>query len=230
MAANGSPRAVLLDALGTLLELLPPVPRLRAGLREHAGLEVDEAPAARAIAAEIRYYRAHLGEGGTAAGLAGLRERCAEVVRAELGADGVPRAALLTALLAALEFRAFPDAAPALAVLRQRGARIVVVSNWDVSLHERLQETGLAPLVDGAVASAEIGAAKPDPAIFRHALGLAGGVEPARAVHVGDTLGADVEGARAAGIRPVFLARAGERSPDGVTTIASLAELPGLLN
>jgi putative hydrolase of the HAD superfamily len=218
MAANGSPRAVLLDALGTLLELLPPAPRLRAALREHAGLEVDEPLAARAIVAEIRYYRAHLDEGGTPAGLADLRERCAEIVRGELGADGVPRAALVAALLAALEFRAFPDAAPALAELRARGVRLVVVSNWDVSLHERLAQTGLAPLLDGAVASAEIGAAKPDPAIFRRALELAGGAEPA-----------DVEGARAAGIRPVFIARAGERGPEDVLTIASLAELPALL-
>ena len=50
----------------------------------------------------------------------------------------------------------------------------MVVSNWDVSLHERLAETGLAPLVDGAVASAELGAAKPDPAIFARGLELAG--------------------------------------------------------
>jgi putative hydrolase of the HAD superfamily len=229
MAAKGSPRAVLLDALGTLLELQPPAPRLQAALREHAGLDVGEALAARAIAAEIRYYRAHLHEGGTPPGLADLRDRCAEIVRAELGANEVPRAALVDALLAALEFRAFPDAAPALAALRERGVRLVVVSNWDVSLHERLAETGLAPLVDGAVASAEIGAAKPDPAIFRHALELAGGVVPGQALHVGDTLDADFEGARAAGLDAVLLARDGAPAPAGVPTIASLAELPGLL-
>jgi putative hydrolase of the HAD superfamily len=151
-------------------------------------------------------------------------------VRGELGADGVPRAALVAALLAALEFRAFPDAAPALAELRARGVRLVVVSNWDISLHERLAQTGLAPLLDGAVASAEIGAAKPDPAIFHRALELAGGAEPARAMHVGDTLGADVEGARAAGIRPVFIARVGEQGPEDVLTITSLAELPDFFN
>jgi putative hydrolase of the HAD superfamily len=232
MAAKGSRpvvRAVLLDALGTLLELQPPAPRLRAALREHAGLEVDDAVAERAIRAEIRYYRAHLHEGGTPAGLADLRARCAEVVRAELGAPDVPAEALLAALLAALEFRAFPDAAPALAALRERGVRLVVVSNWDISLHERLAETGLAPLVDGAVASAEIGAAKPDPAIFRHALALAGGVEPGQALHVGDTPEADAEGARAAGLTPIFIARHGERAPDGVRAIATLAELPGLV-
>ena len=58
--------------------------------------------------------------------------------------------------------------------LRRRGIRLVVVSNWDVSLHERLAETGLAPLLDGAVASAELGAAKPDPAIFARGLEIAG--------------------------------------------------------
>ena len=61
-----------------------------------------------------------------------------------------------------------------------------MVSNWDVSLHERLDELGLAPLLDGAVASAELGAAKPDPAIFAHALALAG-AEPERAWHAGDS-------------------------------------------
>src|SRR3954452_22549205 len=231
MAAQRSPgavRAVLLDALGTLLELCPPAPRLRAALRERAGLEIDEATAGRAIAADNRYYLAHRQEGGTAAGLADLRARCADVMRGELG-DTLPAAALLDALLVALEFRAFPDVAPALRELRARGVRLVVVSNWDVSLHERLAQTGLAALVDGRVASAEIGASKPDPAIFRHALELAGGMVPGQALHVGDTLDADFEGARAAGLDAVLLARDGVPAPAGVPTIASLAELPGLL-
>ena len=62
----------------------------------------------------------------------------------------------------------------------RRGIRLVVVSNWDVSLHERLAETGLAPLLDGAVASAELGAAKPDPAIFARGLELAGAARGGR--------------------------------------------------
>src|SRR4051794_77701 len=171
MAAQGSPgavRAVLLDALGTLLELCPPAPRLRAALRERAGLEIDEATAGRAIAAEIRYYRAHLHEGGTAAGLADLRARCADVMRGELG-DTLPATALLDALLVALEFRAFPDVAPALRELRARGVRLVVVSNWDLSLHERLAQTGLAAVRAGGAASGRRGAAQAGPALLRPA-------------------------------------------------------------
>jgi putative hydrolase of the HAD superfamily len=94
-----------------------------------------------------------------------------------------------------------------------------------VSLHERLAETGLAPLVDGAVASAEAGVAKPDRRIFERALAIAS-VPAAAALHVGDSLDADVAGARAAGIRAVLLVRDGDaNAPAGVPVIGSLAEL-----
>jgi putative hydrolase of the HAD superfamily len=233
MAAKGirpGVRAVLLDALGTLVELQPPAPRLRAALRDLAGVDVGEIAAGEAVRAEIGYYRAHMDRGATPEGLAALRRDCAGVIRDALGdAAALDDAAWLELLARTFEFRPYPDAAPALAALRELGVRRVVISNWDVSLHERLAETGLAPLLDGAVASAEIGSAKPAPEIFRHALGLAGGVDPAHALHVGDTPAADVEGARAAGIEPVFLARHGEQAPPGVRSIASLAGLPGLL-
>ena len=87
----------------------------------------------------------------------------------------------------------------------------MAASNWDVSLHEQLERTGLRPLLDGAVSSAEVGAAKPDPAILVRALEIAG-AEPAHAWHVGDDLEADVGAARAAGLRPVLIDRDGRRS------------------
>jgi putative hydrolase of the HAD superfamily len=220
-------RAVLLDALGTLLHFEAPAPRLRAALRERLGVEVPEAAARAAIEAEIAYYRAHLHEGGDPGSLADLRRRSAEAMRPALGVEASTEA-LTGALLAALRFRAYPDAAPALRTLRSRGMTIVVVSNWDHSLHERLAETGLAPLVDGAVASAELGHAKPDPAIFEHALGIAG-AEPASALHAGDAPEEDVAGALAAGLRAVLVARDGPPPPEpGVPVIRSLAELPAL--
>jgi putative hydrolase of the HAD superfamily len=212
-------RAVLLDAMGTLLTFEPPAPLLRAELRR-AGVQVSAEAAKAAIRDEIAYYRAHLHEGRDAASLADLRRRAAEAMRPALGVDGD----LTEALLASLRFHAFPDAAPALMELRSRGLRLVVVSNWDHSLHERLAETGLAPLVDAAVASAELGHAKPDQAIFEHGLELAG-VEAGAALHVGDSQREDVEGALAAGLRAVLVAR-GERPPAAVPVIGSLAELP----
>jgi putative hydrolase of the HAD superfamily len=184
---------------------------------------VSQEAAQAAMKAEIAYYRAHLHEGRDAESLHDLRRRCAAVMEPALGVDpGVDT------LLAALRFRAYPDTAPALRELRERGLRVVVVSNWDFSLHERLRETGIAALVDGAVASAELGHAKPDGAIFAHALELAG-AEPGAALHAGDSPDADVAGALAAGLRAVLVARDGTpAAPTGVPVIRSLAELPGL--
>jgi putative hydrolase of the HAD superfamily len=70
-------RAVLLDAMGTLLRLEDPAPRLRAALAARAGVDVGAAAAAAAIRAEIAYYRAHLHLGRDAESLAALRGRCA---------------------------------------------------------------------------------------------------------------------------------------------------------
>src|SRR5437763_6534644 len=67
MAAHPTPRAVLLDALGTLISFEDPVPHLRAALRSRAGVDVGEAAAKAAIRAEIADYRAHLREGVDAA-------------------------------------------------------------------------------------------------------------------------------------------------------------------
>src|SRR3954469_8099063 len=119
--APQSRRAVTLDALGTLLELLPPAPRLRAGLRERLGLEVSDAEAGHAMRAEIAFYRAHLHLGRDRAGLDALRRACAEVLRAALAAPALELAALTEVLLDAIRFEPFPDAAPALRALRERG-------------------------------------------------------------------------------------------------------------
>jgi putative hydrolase of the HAD superfamily len=234
--ALGRVGIVTLDALGTLVELERPAPRLAAELRAR-GVDVSEAQAAAALAEEIAYYRAHHDLGVDAASLALLRGRCAEVLGAALRRAGVPDtppldpAALHDALLAALRFAPFDDVPGALAELRGAGHRLVVVSNWDVSLHEMLRTTGLDALVDGAISSAEAGARKPAPAIFRQALALAGGDRGGeRALHAGDSLAVDVAGALGAGMRAALVARAGvpDGVPGGVAVVRSLAGLAAL--
>lgn len=223
--------ALLIDGLGTLVSLAPPAPALAHELAARFGLEISEAEAERALAAEITFYRAHMGSGRDADSLRVLRRRCAEVLRAALGPrEPVARLdidALTDVLLRSLRFEAFPDARAALSGARARGLRVVVVSNWDVSLLEVLELVGLAPLLDGVVTSAAIGAAKPGAAIFRHGLALAG-VAADRAIHVGDSLAEDVAGARACGIAAVLLRREGAPGasiPQDVTTITRLTEL-----
>jgi putative hydrolase of the HAD superfamily len=217
-------KAALLDALGTLVELERPWPHLVDELGAR-GVVVDEAAARRAMLAEMAYYRANHDDATDAANLADLRRRCAAVVQAELGTP-LPVEEVEEAMLAAIRFRPYPEVPGVLAELRARGAAIVVVSNWDVSLHDVLVRTGLRDLVDHVVTSAEFGAAKPDPAIFARALRLArAGAD--EAVHAGDDVHADVEGARGAGIQAILVARAGENVPDGVRTIRTLEGLLG---
>jgi putative hydrolase of the HAD superfamily len=224
---------ICLDALGTLVELLAPAPALVAQLGAR-GVRASERAAAAALREEIAFYRAHHDGAADAVSLALLRERCTEVLRDGLvraGADvaAVGHELLRDALLAALRFRAYPEVPDALRTLRRAGHRLVVVSNWDVSLHDALRATDLAALVDGAISSAEAGAAKPDPRIFARALALAGGAA-GDALHAGDSIAHDVAGARAAGLRPVLVARASRPPlvPDGVAVIGSLAELAAL--
>ncbi len=223
------PRALLLDAMGTLIRLRAPAPALRGELAARFGVSVSEEQAGLALAAEIAYYREHLQDGRDEPSLRALRGRCAEVLRAALPGSAALAAidpdALTDALLASLRFGAFDDALPALRAARQRGLRLVVASNWDVSLPEVLGRVGLLDRLDGVVTSAEVGARKPDPRVFVEALRRAG-VAAGDALHVGDSPLEDVAGARAAGVTPILLARASRPGPAGVQTIASLAELP----
>jgi putative hydrolase of the HAD superfamily len=208
MTGRPKTRAVLLDALGTLIELEPPWPHLAAAL----GAEPDERLVA-AVRAEMRYYREHSHEGRDASSLAELRARCAQVLARELG-----RPVPVETMMAAIRFRAFEDAAPALAELRSLRLRLVCVSNWDVSLTEVLTRCGLDGALDGVVTSAQAGSRKPDPAIFQPALELAR-CTAAEALHVGDTPAEDVEGARAAGIPALLIDREGKGDIDSLASI-----------
>jgi putative hydrolase of the HAD superfamily len=219
-------RAVLLDALGTLVELQPPAPRLRRLLRE-SGFDVTEETTAAGFAAEIAYYIDHHLEGSDPERLERLRDRCAEEMRRALDIPGLDHAMARRAMLGSLEFTPYPDVLPALADLRERRLRLVVASNWDCSLPSWLESAGVLELVDGVVTSAEVGVAKPSPRVFQRALSVAG-VEAGEALHVGDTADNDLKGAAAAGVRAVLLQREGD-PPPGVETIGSLRELRGLL-
>jgi putative hydrolase of the HAD superfamily len=203
MEGDRIPQAILLDCLGTLVALEPPAPRLAAALG------VPLVGAQRAIRAEIAFYRANM----HAYPLAELRERCAAVVSDELSLHvDVPT------LLGAIVFTPFPDTVPALRAWRARGIRLIVVSNWDASLPEVLERTGLAELVDGAVSSAVVGAAKPDPAPVLEGLRLAG-VAPEDAWLIGDDPEADLGAAAAAGVHGVLVDRP-------AVTLLDMASLP----
>ncbi len=217
--------AVLLDAFGTLLHLDDPVPRL-AALLEDEGHPHPPGRVAPALAREIAYYRRNLQRGHDAASLATLRLECAGVLAEGLDDDVPPPRRLAQILVEALRFTLAPDALPALDALGRARIPLAVVSNWDSGLREVLAALGVADRFAAICASASVGAAKPDPAIFLHALEILG-VPPARALHCGDSPGADCEGARRAGLRAVLIDRAGIADAGPCRRIRSLVELVG---
>jgi putative hydrolase of the HAD superfamily len=120
--------------------------------------------------------------------------------------------------------RAMAGAHTLLTSLRPRVRIGVVSNNLLAEQQEKLQQCGLADLVDALVVSEEAGVSKPDPAIFRLALRRvnAGAGE---AVMVGDSWAADVEGARAAGIAAVWFNRAGRSRPEPAADVFELRAL-----
>jgi HAD superfamily hydrolase (TIGR01509 family) len=199
--------AVTVDAYGTLVSLVDPVPALSKGLSA-LGVDRDAEAVARAFAKEAAYYRERSFQGRDDESLHRLRLECVAIILDELGGNGVEPEAFVEGFVAAMRFELVPGAREAVESLRRRGLALAVVSNWDIGLAQQLRGLGLGRIP--VVTSAEAGAQKPDPAVFERALELLR-VRPERALHIGDS-GSDAAGARAAGMHfaPVPLARAVE--------------------
>jgi putative hydrolase of the HAD superfamily len=201
--------AVTIDAMGTLVELESPVERLRAALAER-GVERTSDEIAAAFNTEVEYYLAHKLEARDTDSLSELRHECARVFLEGAGAEIDP-AEFSPAFGDAMVFQPLDGSVEALVRLRAAGLALACVSDWDIGLGEQLAKIRLSRHFDLVLTSAETGAPKPDPAIFSKAVERIG-VEPGRALHVGDD-DADRAGAGAAGLafEPVPLATIPER-------------------
>jgi putative hydrolase of the HAD superfamily len=129
-----------------------------------------------------------------------------------------------------------PGSMDGLRALHDTGVALAIVSNSDGTLEGRLAAEGICQVGPGpgvpmaiVIDSTAVGVAKPDPAIFTFAL-EACGVEPGRALHVGDTVGADVDGALAAGVRPVHLDPYGFCDDSSHAHVSDLATIAAALN
>ena len=65
-------------------------------------------------------------------------------------------------------FKLYPDVLPALERLQKEGWRMVMLSNWDYTLHRVVRNLGLEPYFEHVFASLQIGPEKPDPKLFRY--------------------------------------------------------------
>jgi putative hydrolase of the HAD superfamily len=111
--------------------------------------------------------------------------------------------------------------------------KLGIISNFAIPecVHKLLKTHDLDKLFDAIVISGAVNKRKPSPEIFKRTLKVLG-VSASETVFVGDTLDADIEGAKAVGMKAVYIERRSEKvehvSPD--QTIKSLSELPIVLS
>jgi len=230
---DGSPfRAVSFDAGETLVRPYPSFGAAFRRLCRHGGLRLTPAQAARIeeTAAErlLEYQRRGL---RFSASTESSREFWVGLYREFLESLGADAASLdrlsehlYEGFTRAESYRLFADARPALRAARRRGLRVGVVSNWESWLGRLLADLKIDHLLDFVVVSGVCGYEKPDPRIYRCALEAAG-VPPDEMLHIGDSVHADVVGARAVGITPVLVDRHNRHPEADCLRVASLREL-----
>ncbi|MCU6710126.1 HAD-IA family hydrolase [Paenibacillus sp. J5C_2022] len=125
-------------------------------------------------------------------------------------------------------WQAFPCTHSTLERLMEQSVGIGLISNWDNSARQVLEENGLTDYFDRIVISSETGYEKPDPRIFHHAMQLAG-VSASECLYVGDNYYDDVIGARAVMMDCLLINRFGRFGIEEVSDaeiIFSVAEVP----
>jgi putative hydrolase of the HAD superfamily len=128
----------------------------------------------------------------------------------------------------ASSYALFPDVLPVLDTLYKRGITLGIISDWGISLGLILRHHDLIQYFKFAVISAAVRLSKPDPELFQTALRRADAIAD-YTLHIGDSYPLDVLGARAAGITPILLDRAGIYDPQQLDCI-TIQSLYGLLD
>jgi putative hydrolase of the HAD superfamily len=100
----------------------------------------------------------------------------------------------------------YPDVTLALMNWRRLGVELGVLSNFDSRLYLVLQGLGLREYFTSITISTQVRAAKPDPEIFHIALNKHK-CSPEDAWHIGDSMIDDYQGAKAAGMRGIWINR-----------------------
>ena len=206
------PEALLLDAMGTLINLRQPLGSTYAEAAADHGLQVEPAAIESAFAAAYAGAPplAFPGLGGgalRAAEIAWWGARIDAVLQATIGRPG-PVALhhqLFEAYADPALWRVYDDVPAILERWSDAGIRLAVVSNFDSRLPSLLEGLGLAAWIGPVVVSSSAGAAKPSPQPFQVALEELG-MTAERVWHVGDSP-EDEAGARAAGLRCLIVRR-----------------------
>ena len=226
---------VFFDAGETLLRPYPSFGELFAATATQHGVDV-EAEAVDEVRRRLAPHLVELAEDSGVESPSLLPERSYEfwgyVYRRFLAELNVEDEALVRRLFDVFSdsasYKLFDDSLPTLLDLQERGYRLGLISNFEGWLEKLLIELEVGHLFDTTVISAVEGIEKPDPAIYELALERAG-AEPARAAMVGDSPANDAAPSAQVGMVPILLDRSAAYREVGYRRVASLKELPDVL-
>ena len=154
-------------------------------------------------------------------------ERLFDEVGLDLDLAGFSRAYLRHL---ALGTHLLPGAEETLRALHGRAGLALMTNGLEEVQRPRLERSTIGGYFDVVVISEEVGAAKPDPAIFEAALARMGLPPREQVLMVGDSLTSDVTGANRAGIDACWFNPAGLPLPAGVEVRYQIRELGELVH
>uniref|UniRef100_B8HWA7 REG-2-like, HAD superfamily (Subfamily IA) hydrolase n=1 Tax=Cyanothece sp. (strain PCC 7425 / ATCC 29141) TaxID=395961 RepID=B8HWA7_CYAP4 len=238
------PQVIFLDAVGTLFGVRSSVGEIYGDFARQVGVDVDPVALNRAFLNSFRAAPRAAFPGQSAANLPGLEMDWWEAIATDSFAQvGVLDqftdfhhffVDLFTHFATAAPWVVYEEVPQVLADWQAAEIQLGVVSNFDSRLYQVLQVLDLAQYFTSVTISTAVGAAKPEPGIFKSALEKYGCL-PAQAWHIGDSWSEDVGGAIAAGLTPVWLNREAQSAPVGtiameITSLSNLllpVETPG---
>jgi putative hydrolase of the HAD superfamily len=123
----------------------------------------------------------------------------------------------------------FPGAVEVLTYLREKYSLHIITNGFEEVQHVKLQKSGIDVYFSSVITSEMAGYKKPDPGIFEFSFRHAG-CDPGKSIMIGDSMEADIKGARNVGMHQIFFNPDGKDHNEDVThEIRELKELIGIL-
>jgi putative hydrolase of the HAD superfamily len=123
----------------------------------------------------------------------------------------------------------FANVHQVLTELKQNSRCLGVISNWDDTARDTLENAGIADYFDYLIISSEIGINKPEPGIFKRALEAAD-VGPHECIYVGDNYYDDAVGSKKVGMEALIINRFGRLGVEEIKDVPIINDLSRIKN